>query len=60
MVEERLNEIKALIASDQFKDEKFNLLWKNLENDLGADDVDLGLLKIEMHMKEKNARNNQK
>jgi hypothetical protein len=59
-IEEQLGTIKELIASDQFKTERFKSLWQELEKHLGSKDVDLNLLKLEMQMREKNVQNNKK
>ena len=59
-VEEQLGTIKELIASDQFKTERFKRLWRDIEKHLGSNDVDLSLLKLEMHMREKSVQNNKK
>ncbi len=59
-VEEQLGTIKELIASDQFKTERFKSLWRDIEKHLGSNDVDLSLLKLEMHMREKSVQNNKK
>ncbi|MEN8220601.1 MAG: AAA family ATPase [Pseudomonadota bacterium] len=53
-VEQQLGTIKELIASDEFKTDKFKSLWQALEKHLGSKDVDLNLLKLEMHLREKN------
>jgi predicted ATP-binding protein involved in virulence len=53
-VEAQLGTIKELIASDQFKTERFQSLWQYLEKHLGSKDVDLNLLALEMHNREKN------
>ena len=50
-VEEQLGIIKELIASNQFQTERFKSLWQDIEKHLGSKDVDLNLLKLEMHRK---------
>jgi predicted ATP-binding protein involved in virulence len=59
-VEKQLGTIKELIASDQFKTERFKSLWRDIEKHLGSKDVDLNLLKLEMRMREKNVQNHKK
>lgn len=61
-VEKELVYIKEQIYSNNFLDNKeFADRWGELEKNLGKDDLDLKLLRLEMNMREKrNAPNNQK
>ncbi len=53
VVEESIKNIKEMIVDDEFTTEKFQEKWKQLESYLGADDLTLRLLKIEIARREK-------
>ncbi|MCK5716871.1 MAG: AAA family ATPase [Thiomargarita sp.] len=53
-IEEQFETIKKLIASEAFETTTLKDLWKNLEQHLGSNDIDLNLLKMEIEMKKKN------
>jgi predicted ATP-binding protein involved in virulence len=53
VVDESIKNIKAMIANDEFTTNIFKEKWKQLESYLGADDLTLRLLKIEIVRRKK-------
>jgi len=56
-VSERLSTIKKLIINNDFESEEFKEIWSDLENLIGADNIDLRLLKLEIASRKKNVQN---
>jgi len=56
-VSERLSTIKKLIINNDFESEEFKSIWHKLEDLIGADNIDLRLLKLEIASRKKNVQN---
>ncbi|CAA6810854.1 MAG: Putative ATP-binding protein [uncultured Sulfurovum sp.] len=56
-VSKRLLAIKKLIINNEFESEGFKTLWQELEDLIGADNIDLRLLKLEIASRKKNVSN---
>jgi len=56
-VSERLSKIKRLIINNDFESEEFKTIWHKLEDLIGADNIDLRLLKLEIASRKKNVQN---
>jgi len=53
-VSERLSKIKSIIIKNDFDSDEFKEIWSDLENLIGADNIDLRLLKLEIASRKKN------
>lgn len=56
-VSDRLSKIKSLIVQNEFNSEEFQEIWMELEKLIGADNIDLRLLQLEIASRKKNAQN---
>ncbi len=56
-VSDRLSELKSMIVQEKFDSEEFQEIWMELEKLIGADNIDLRLLKLEIASRKKNAQN---
>jgi len=52
-VSERLSKIKSLIIQNDFDSDEFKEIWSDLERLIGADNIDLRLLKLEIASRRK-------
>jgi len=56
-VSEQLSKIKSIIIQNDFDSDEFKEIWSDLENLIGADNIDLRLLKLEIASRKKNVSN---